>query len=198
MYGKTTRWDVVCCILYTVYCMLCILHCTLYVVQCKFYSERCMLYTVCCTLYTVQCVLYSILCILYEFTAKYESVSCYHVINNEISGFPKNGEFPEQLSYYWILCFMVLGLDRSGLEQGQVAGICECGNEPSGSIKCGEFFDQLRTGQLLKKATTTTITTTTITTAAAATTVAVTTTTTTTNDNDSVKFCTLNVVVQQP
>ena len=25
------------------------------------------------------------------------------------------------------------------------------GNEPSGSIKCGEFIDQLRTGQLLKK-----------------------------------------------
>ena len=29
-------------------------------------------------------------------------------------------------------------------------GLCECGNEPSGSIKCGEFLDQLRTGQLLK------------------------------------------------
>ena len=27
---------------------------------------------------------------------------------------------------------------------------CKCGNEPSDSIKCGEF-DQLRTGQLLKK-----------------------------------------------
>jgi len=24
----------------------------------------------------------------------------------------------------------------------QVAGTCECGNEPSGSIKCGEFFLQ--------------------------------------------------------
>jgi hypothetical protein len=23
----------------------------------------------------------------------------------------------------------------------QVAGNCECGNEPSGSIKCGEFLD---------------------------------------------------------
>ena len=23
----------------------------------------------------------------------------------------------------------------------QVAGACECGNEPSGSIKCGEFLD---------------------------------------------------------
>jgi hypothetical protein len=32
-----------------------------------------------------------------------------------------------------------------------VAGTCECGNEPSGSIKCGEFLDWLRNGQLLKK-----------------------------------------------
>ena len=29
------------------------------------------------------------------------------------------------------------GLDRAGSEQGQVAGTCECGNELSGSIKCG-------------------------------------------------------------
>jgi len=26
------------------------------------------------------------------------------------------------------------------------AGTCECGNEPSGSIKCGEFLDKLRSG----------------------------------------------------
>jgi hypothetical protein len=26
------------------------------------------------------------------------------------------------------------------------AGTCECGNEPSGSIKCGEFLDWLQTG----------------------------------------------------
>jgi len=32
-----------------------------------------------------------------------------------------------------------------------VAGICECCNEPSVSIKRGEFLDKLRTGQLLKK-----------------------------------------------
>ena len=25
------------------------------------------------------------------------------------------------------------------------------GNQPSGSIKCGEFLDQLKTGQILKK-----------------------------------------------
>jgi len=33
------------------------------------------------------------------------------------------------------------GLDRAGSGQGQVAGTCECGNESSGSIKCGEFLD---------------------------------------------------------
>jgi hypothetical protein len=33
------------------------------------------------------------------------------------------------------------GLDRSGSGQGQVAGSYECGNEPSGSIKCGEFLE---------------------------------------------------------
>ena len=26
-------------------------------------------------------------------------------------------------------------------KEGEVAGSCECGNEPSGSIKCGEFLD---------------------------------------------------------
>jgi len=33
------------------------------------------------------------------------------------------------------------GLDASGSEQGPVAGRCEHDNEPSGSIKGGEFFD---------------------------------------------------------
>ena len=42
-------------------------------------------------------------------------------------------------------------MDRSGSGQGQVAGTCECGNESSGSIKCGGFLDWLRTVQLLKK-----------------------------------------------
>ena len=31
------------------------------------------------------------------------------------------------------------GMDWTVL--GQVAGTCECGNELSGSIKCGEFLD---------------------------------------------------------
>jgi hypothetical protein len=29
----------------------------------------------------------------------------------------------------------------SGLRIGAGGGTCECGNEPSGSIKCGEFLD---------------------------------------------------------
>ena len=33
------------------------------------------------------------------------------------------------------------GLDGAGPREGQVADACECGNEPSGSIKCGEFLD---------------------------------------------------------
>ena len=34
----------------------------------------------------------------------------------------------------------------------RLAGSCECGYEPSGSVKCGEFPEYLRTCQLLKKA----------------------------------------------
>ena len=32
-------------------------------------------------------------------------------------------------------------LDRAGSGKGQVLGTCECSNEPSGSIKYGEFLD---------------------------------------------------------
>ena len=38
------------------------------------------------------------------------------------------------------------GLDRSGSGYEQEAGTCESGNELSGSIKCGEIHDQLKTG----------------------------------------------------
>jgi len=31
-----------------------------------------------------------------------------------------------------------------------VAGTCDCGNELSGSIKCGEFLDWVKTCSLLK------------------------------------------------
>jgi hypothetical protein len=38
-------------------------------------------------------------------------------------------------------------MDWNELSQDrQVAGPCECDNEPSGSIKCGEFLDWLQTG----------------------------------------------------
>jgi hypothetical protein len=36
------------------------------------------------------------------------------------------------------------GLDWAGSGYGQVAGTCECGNELSGSIKFGEFLDELQ------------------------------------------------------
>jgi hypothetical protein len=32
-------------------------------------------------------------------------------------------------------------LDRPGCRTGTGSGSCDCGNEPSGSIKCGEFLD---------------------------------------------------------
>ena len=32
-----------------------------------------------------------------------------------------------------------------------MAGSCDCGNESSGTIKCGEFLDQLGTRQLIRK-----------------------------------------------
>jgi len=36
--------------------------------------------------------------------------------------------------------------ERASSRQGQVGGTCECGNEFSGCIKCGEFLDWLKTG----------------------------------------------------
>jgi hypothetical protein len=36
------------------------------------------------------------------------------------------------------------GMDWIDLAQDR--GWCECGNEPSGSVKCGEFLNELRTG----------------------------------------------------
>ena len=32
-----------------------------------------------------------------------------------------------------------------------MADACECGNEPSGSVKCGEFLDYVQASQLLRK-----------------------------------------------
>ena len=42
-------------------------------------------------------------------------------------------------------------LDWIAVDQGQVVGSCECSNEHSVSIKCGEFLDYLRNCQLLDK-----------------------------------------------
>ena len=39
----------------------------------------------------------------------------------------------------------VYGLDWAGPGQRQVANACECGNEPSGSVKLREFLGQLQT-----------------------------------------------------
>jgi hypothetical protein len=38
-------------------------------------------------------------------------------------------------------------------DTNRVAGACKCGDEPSGSIKCGEFLDWLRDSYLLKDCT---------------------------------------------
>ena len=35
---------------------------------------------------------------------------------------------------------------QSAEYRGQVAGTCDCSDEPLGSMKCGEFLDWLQTG----------------------------------------------------
>ena len=35
----------------------------------------------------------------------------------------------------------VYGLDWAGPGYRQVADVCECGDKPSGSMKCGELLD---------------------------------------------------------
>ena len=55
--------------------------------------------------------------------------------------------------FRWIFRKQDVGV-RTGsscLRQGELVGTYECGNEPSGSIKCGECVDYLQTGQLLEK-----------------------------------------------
>ena len=74
----------------------------------------------------------------------------------ETGGKETNGETQAQMGGYYQDGspgggMWVCGLDWAGPGQGQVADACECGNEPSGSIKCGEFLDQLQTSQLLEK-----------------------------------------------
>ena len=46
----------------------------------------------------------------------------------------------------WIFESLDGGMDWINLAQDRdVAGSCKCGDEPSGSIKCGEFLEYLRT-----------------------------------------------------
>jgi len=35
----------------------------------------------------------------------------------------------------------VYGLDWAGQDYRQLVDVCECGNESSDSVKCGEFLD---------------------------------------------------------
>jgi hypothetical protein len=36
--------------------------------------------------------------------------------------------------------------ERERKREREMAGTCECGNEPLGSIKCGELFDKVHNG----------------------------------------------------
>ena len=55
------------------------------------------------------------------------------------------------LKLFFKICVRGHGLDLSGLEQEQVAGCCECGDEIPGFIKCGKFLGQPRTSWFLQK-----------------------------------------------
>jgi len=47
-------------------------------------------------------------------------------------------------SFVYIFMFYVMlicGLDWADPRYTQLADACECGNEPSGYVKCGEFLD---------------------------------------------------------
>jgi hypothetical protein len=44
-----------------------------------------------------------------------------------------------------------MDLTNLALDRDRRWGTCECGNEPSGSIKCREFPEWMKTSKLLKK-----------------------------------------------
>jgi hypothetical protein len=48
-------------------------------------------------------------------------------------------------------CDVGLWTGSSWLRIETDGGPCECGNEASGSVKCGEILDWLKTGWILKK-----------------------------------------------
>jgi hypothetical protein len=66
-----------------------------------------------------------------------------------LAGKPEEGDHLEdagvdgRIILKWIFERLGWGrrLDWSGSGQGQVAGSCVYGDEPSGSIKCGEFLE---------------------------------------------------------
>ena len=45
----------------------------------------------------------------------------------------------------------VYGLDWAGPGQGQVADVCECGNEPWGSVKWGNFLTSRKPGSFSRR-----------------------------------------------
>jgi len=49
-----------------------------------------------------------------------------------------------RITVEWILKMGGRGLLWSGSEQREVAGLCKCGNEFAGSIKCKDVLDELR------------------------------------------------------
>ena len=53
-----------------------------------------------------------------------------------------------RIIFRWIFSKLDVGVSTgsSWLRIGAGGGHFECGNEPSGSIKCGEFLDELKTG----------------------------------------------------
>jgi hypothetical protein len=54
-----------------------------------------------------------------------------------------------RITLRWILrkwAVEIWTIDCAGSGLGQLAGTCECGNKPSGSIKCGKFLDYLQAG----------------------------------------------------
>jgi hypothetical protein len=61
----------------------------------------------------------------------------------------KDPEIDARIILKWILEKLNIaggGMDWIDLAQErQLVGTCECGNEPLGSIKCGEFLELLRT-----------------------------------------------------
>jgi len=65
----------------------------------------------------------------------------------DLVGKPKGSDHLEdpgrdgRIMLRWIFRKWGHGLDSAGSGNGQVTGTCECGNEPSDSITCGEFLD---------------------------------------------------------